>query len=82
MKHHHCLMLLQELHEYDSAISIHKTAWSFAIFNIEPASFTHANAPFAQALLSRDPSSFNGQDFGQLHQFQLWCLELVGFQTS
>jgi RAP domain len=54
-------------------------AWSFAVFDMEPNFFIPADSPFAQALLSRDPSMFS-RDKGivQLHQFQLWCKEQTG----
>jgi RAP domain/FAST kinase-like protein, subdomain 2 len=53
-------------------------AWSFAVFDMEPNFFIHADSPFAQALLSRDPSSLNAENMRQLHQFQLWCKEQTG----
>jgi hypothetical protein len=52
--------------------SLVSMAWSFTVFDIGPKSFIPADSPFAQALLSSDPSSFNAEDMRQLHQFQLW----------
>jgi RAP domain len=58
--------------------NLSNTAWSFAVFNKEPNSFIPADSPFAQTLLSRDPSSFSVEEIHQLHQFQLWCQEQTG----
>jgi RAP domain len=55
-----------------------KTAWSFAVFDIEPNSFTQYYSPFAQALLSRDPSTFSVEGLSQLQQLTLWHKEHNG----
>jgi hypothetical protein len=54
------------------------TAWAFAVFHMESSSFAHRDTPFAQTILSTDPTSFGVEDTRQLHQFQLWCRKKNG----